>query len=154
MRGIPHDWFEGYLHNRTQFFEIGYSQSNAETITFGIPQGSTLGPLLILLYINDLPYFSKKLSFRIYPFVYLLMIQICFLQVITCSILSPFQYRPKANNNYGTSDFAFALSQLWETIPTNIKRLLYTSFCNGYKLYHLNTQPSEQPSTIYYKFLL
>ena len=54
-------------------------------------------------------------------------------------------HRPKANNNYGTSTFAFVSSQLWETIPTNIKRLLYTSFCNQYKLYLLNMQSSEQP---------
>ena len=66
IRGIPHDWFENYPHNCTQFVKIGSSQSNAETITCGIPQGSTLGPLLFLLYINDLPYCSKKLSFRIF----------------------------------------------------------------------------------------
>ena len=54
-------------------------------------------------------------------------------------------HRPKANNNYGTSTFAFVSSQLWETIPTNIKRLPYTSFCDQYKLYLLNMQSSEQP---------
>ena len=54
-------------------------------------------------------------------------------------------HRPIANNNYGTSSFAFVSSQLWETIPTNIKRLPYTSFCNQYKLYLLNMQSSEQP---------
>ena len=43
-------------------------------------------------------------------------------------------HRSKENNNYGTSTFAFVSSQLWETIPTNIKRLLYTSFCKQYKL--------------------
>ena len=63
IRGIPHDWFRNYLHNRTQFVKIGSSQSNAETITCGIPRGSTLGPLLFLLYINDLPCCSKKLLF-------------------------------------------------------------------------------------------
>ena len=66
IRGIPLDWFENYLHNRTQFVKIGSSQSNTETITCGIPQGSTLGPLLFLLYFNDLPNCSKKLSFRIF----------------------------------------------------------------------------------------
>ena len=61
VRGIPHDWFENYLYDRTQFVKIGSSQSNAETITCGIPQGSTLGPLLFLLYVTDLPYCSKKI---------------------------------------------------------------------------------------------
>ena len=54
-------------------------------------------------------------------------------------------HRPKVNNNYGTSTFAFVSSQLWETIPTNIKRLPYSSFCNQYKLYLLTMQSSEQP---------
>ena len=54
-------------------------------------------------------------------------------------------HSPKANNNYGNSTFTFVSSQLWETIPTNIKRLLYTSFCYQYKLYLLNMQSSEQP---------
>ena len=51
-------------------------------------------------------------------------------------------HRPKPNNNYGTSTFAFVSSKLWETIPTNIKRLPYTSFLNQYKLYLLNIQSS------------
>ena len=85
IRGIPHDWFRNYLHNRTQFVKIGSSQSNAETITCGIPHGSTL--VLYYSCFTSMTYLiALKVSFR---FVYLLMIQICFLQVITCYILSP-----------------------------------------------------------------
>ena len=63
---FPFKWFENYLSNRTQFVKSGNTKSNCETITCGIPQGSTLGPLLFLLYINDLPNCSNKLSFRIF----------------------------------------------------------------------------------------
>ena len=66
IRGTPFKWFENYLSNRTQFVKIGNTKSNCETITCGIPQGSTLGPLLFLLYINDFPNCSNKLSFRIF----------------------------------------------------------------------------------------
>ena len=66
VRGIPLKWFENYLYNRSQFVKIDNIKSSYETIICGIPQGSTLGPLLFLLYINDLPNCSNKLSFRIF----------------------------------------------------------------------------------------
>ena len=66
VRGTPLNWFKDYLHNRTQFVKIGNTKSSYEAIVCGIPQGSTLGQLLFLLYINDLRNCSKKLSFRIF----------------------------------------------------------------------------------------
>ena len=54
VRGTPLNWFKDYLVNRTQFVKIGDTKSSYETIVCGVPPGSTLGPLLFLLYINEL----------------------------------------------------------------------------------------------------
>ena len=48
-------WFESYLSNRKFLVCIDNIFSEAGTLKYGIPQGSILGPLLFLLYVNDLP---------------------------------------------------------------------------------------------------
>ena len=55
VRRLPLQLFQSYLFNRKQCTVVNHAKSDWKNINCGVPPGSTLGPLLFLVYINDFP---------------------------------------------------------------------------------------------------
>ena len=66
INGIELEWFTRYLTGRSQYVEIDGVSSNIISLSTGVPQGSILGPLLFLIYMNDIPNCTKYFDFIVY----------------------------------------------------------------------------------------
>jgi len=66
VQGIALDWFNSYLTSRTQRCLVNGSLSQTCSLKCGVPQGTILGPLLFLIYINDLPNCLSSCQPRMY----------------------------------------------------------------------------------------
>ncbi len=65
IRGKCLSWFSSYLSGRSQFVSVNNAQSQCKSINIGVPQGSVLGPVLFLLYINDIANFTLNTDITI-----------------------------------------------------------------------------------------
>ena len=54
VKGASYQWFKSYLTGKQQYTTIAHLKSDLRSINYGVPQGSVLGPVLFLLYVNDL----------------------------------------------------------------------------------------------------
>ena len=63
VRGLALDWFSSYLCDRQQRIHIGDVHSDISVLSAGVPQGSVLGPLLFILYVNDMSNVSNSVKF-------------------------------------------------------------------------------------------
>ncbi len=77
IRGQVNTWLSSYLNRRQQYMEFSNYKSNLAFLKCGVPQGSILGPILFIVYINDICNSSKKLKL------------LCFADDTTCSYSSP-----------------------------------------------------------------
>ena len=66
IRGIPLELFKSYLDDRFQAVKVNNIISEFKPINAGVPQGSVLGPILYLIYVNEIPSISYKFSTRLF----------------------------------------------------------------------------------------
>ena len=117
-------WFTCYLSNRTQVTSVGLEKSTTKPVQVGVPQGSILGPLLFLIYVNDLPSTVNNCDITLYAYD----------TVLFCSAKSAIELEQKLNSDLPNLSHWFAANRL----TLNTSKCKFLVFASNAKLTRLN----------------
>jgi hypothetical protein len=129
VRGVALEWFKSYLDTRKQYVQYKNVNSATEIIPCGVPQGSVLGPLLFIIYSNDLPNclnYSKAILFADDTTVYLSSPDIYYLyKTVNCDLeyLADWFRANKLSLNVGKTHLV-VFKQSHMKIPANLNIIL------------------------------
>ena len=104
----PLKWFKSYLTNRTQYVQLDDVNSKPLRIITGVPQGSILGPLLFIIYVNDLYLATQNFESILYADDTTLINSLC-----------TFNFGPQSNNRYISNNINSELNKVYHWLAAN-----------------------------------
>ena len=122
--------FESYLRNRRQYVEIDVMQSETLPVKIGVLQGSSLGPLLFTIYINDFPQVSNIFNFIMYAD-----------DTTLYSTLNQFTDNTRHKNESVESLINYELGKINEWL--NINKLSFNKEKSKYMIFHLPRKETQ-----------